>query len=219
MAIIFACLTINPLGSQTFFSSKDLSFNINYGFGKIGYYHIYTITYIGASDNKAVGYSPSYSFKLEKGFWLNNRFDFYLGIGHLTITEKSKQTAKPSWISFGSKELSQSFIHIMPTIKVKLHDERFTINLGLRMGTASFFGGSPARSTSNSLGRLYADFDSECGASIRIMNKLFMEIAWIHGLTKYNYTISTPVPNVSFFKYHSFQFGLRYIIKNGRKEN
>lgn len=215
-SILLVCLTFNSIKSQTFFSSKDLSFNINYGYGKIGYYFTHTPTYISVANNEAVEYSPSYSFKLEKSFWLNNRFDFSLGIGHLTITEKTQQTAKPPWF-FGENGLSQSFIHIIPSFRIKFPDERFTINVGIRMGCASLIGGSEARDSSNSLGEFGADFDSECGASIRISNKLFLEMAWIYGLTKYDYQVSTPEPYISFFKYHSFQFGLRYILSNGKK--
>lgn len=217
LSIILVCLTFNSIKSQTFFSSKDISFNINYGYGKIGYYFMYTPTYIGAAGNDAVEYSPSYSFKLEKTFWLNDRFDFSLGLGHITITEKTTQTAKPGWFDFDDKVLSQSFVHFIPSFRIKLPDERFTINIGIRMGSASFIGGSDARDSSNSLGELHADFDSECGASIRISKKLFLEMAWIQGLTKYDYSVGTPEPYVSFFKYHSFQFGLRYILSNGEK--
>lgn len=217
LQVISLSLAFNTVKSQTFFSAKDLSFNINYGYGKIGYYFMYTPAYISAANNEAVEYSPSYSFKLEKSFWLNDRFDFSIGIGHLTVTEKTIQTAKPPWFDLSDKVLSQSFIHIIPSFRIKLPDDRFTINLGIRMGCAALIGGSEARDSSNSLGEFGADFDSECGASILISNKLFLEMAWIQGLTKYNYSVGTPEPYISFFKYHSFQFGLRYILSNGNK--
>jgi hypothetical protein len=214
LSIIAVGLTFNTLKSQTFFESNDISLNINYGYGKIVYYFNYTPTYIGAANNEAAEYSPSWSFKVEKSFWLNDRFDFSLGLGHITITEKTRQTAKPDWFDNDDKSLTQGFFHIIPCIRVKLPDKRFSINLGLRMGTASFIGSSDARFSSNSFGELHADIDTEFGASILINKKLFLEAAWIHGLTKYDYFGAAPA---TFYKYHSFQFGLRYILRNEKK--
>ncbi len=213
LQVIFLSLTFNTVKSQTFFSSKDLSVSINYGYGKIGYYFMYTPAYIGAADDEAVEYSPSYSFKLEKSFWLNDRFDFSLGVSHITITEKSDHTARPlDWLGFGEENITQGFLHLIPSFRIKLPDDRFSINLGIRIGAGSNINSNGTRASSNSL--LHMDFASDIGTSVMISKRFSVEAGWVFGLTKYDFDDDL---YTTFFKYHSFQFGLRYILSNGKK--
>ena len=211
---ILSCgLAFNSIKSQSFFDSKNFSLTGSFGPGKILFYFDHTPTYISAADQEASEYSPSWSLKLDQSFWLNKRFDFSIGISYLTITEKTQQTAKPDWFKFNAKKLSQGFMHIVPSFQIKLPDERFVIKSGFRLGTASFIGSTSARNSSHSLGGLHADIDLETGASIRIYKRFHLEIGWIQGLTKYDYIITSPIVSEIYFKYHSFQFGIKYILR------
>jgi hypothetical protein len=197
-------LTFNSIKSQSFFSGKNLSVTANYGTGKIVYFDDYTPRYIDGADQEAVDYSPSWSFSLQETFWLNDRFDFYFGLSHITITEKTHFTAKPSWFPYSEENLSQGFIHLTPGFKMKLPDDKFTINLGARMGFPNLIGNTKAE--------FQFDFCLESGASIRFANKLFFKPELIYGITKYDYGTSAPVFGVSYFKYHAFQLGIEYVL-------
>jgi hypothetical protein len=217
ISAIFVGLAFNSIKSQSFFDSKDLSFTASYGYGKIQFFLEHTPTYIGAADQNAVEYSPSWNFELEKSYWINDRFNFSLGLSHITITEKTNQTAKPDWFDISEKNLSQGFIHLTPSLNIRLPDERFSVNLGIRIGTASFFGSNDARESSHSLGTLHADIDSEFGVSVLLSKRFYIDAEWINGLTKYDYMVAVPVSSVTYFKYHSFQFGIRFIIRHGKE--
>jgi hypothetical protein len=107
----------------------------------------------------------------------------------------------------------QSFIHLTPAVIGKFGSGKYLIHLGLRLGTASFISSSEARSGSNALGN--ADIDLDIGARFLLMRNLYVSCAWIHGMTKYVITNSGPID--SYFKYHSFQAGLKYAIQKRKK--
>jgi len=213
LILIVSGLAFTESKSQSFFDAKNLSVNVNYGLGKIGYFVQYTPVYIIASNDDAVEYSPSWSFKLDQSFWLNDRFDFSLGVSHITITEKSDHTARPlDWLGFGEENITQGFLHLIPSFRIKLPDDRFTINLGIRIGAASNINSNGTRASSNSL--LHMDFASDLGTAVMISKRFSVEAGWVFGLTKYDFDDDL---YTTFFKYHSFQFGIRYILSNGKK--
>lgn len=201
------------LSSQTFFQGRELVLSASYGVGKFQFYFDHTPTYVGFADQEAVEYSPSWGFEVDKHFWMNKRWDFKIGISHLTVTEKSERTATPGWIDVSAGNNSQSFIHLTPAVIGKLAEGKYLIHVGLRLGTASFFSSSDARSGSNALGN--ADIDLDIGARFLLMKNLYVSCAWIHGMTKYVLSNSRPID--SYFKYHSFQAGLKYAIQKREK--
>ncbi len=206
----FIALAFNSLKSQSFFSSKNLSVSSTYGWGKIQYFFEHSPSTIAAADEKAIKYSPSWSFKIEKTFWLNKQFDFSIAFSHITMTEKSKNTALPYWFDYSDKHYTQGFFHFIPSICVKLPDDRFNLKVGLRLGTANFIGNYAARQSSNSF--LSGDIALDSGSSIRIAKRWFVEGNFIYGFTRYDYVIGMPVAAVSYYKYHTFQLGIRYIL-------
>jgi hypothetical protein len=216
--LFLALLAFADVYSQEFFSGKNLSLAASFGLGKIQFYHEYTPVYIGAGDEEAIEYSPSWDIRADKRFYINNLLDFSVGLSLLTITEKTHNTAKPYWFGFNEKNLMQGFMHIIPGIRVKLPSDKFTFNLGLRMGTASFFGHTTARPTSNALGEVYADFTLESGFALAVSKRWSVECLWMQGLTKYDYSVGMPVQSITFFKYHSFLAGVRYILKTSDDE-
>ena len=216
--LLSALLSFGNIYSQEFFNNKNLSLAASFGLGKIQYYVDYTPVYIGAGDQEAIEYSPSWDIRMDKCFYLNSLLDFSIGLSLLTITEKTHNTAKPSWFGFNEKNLMQGFMHIIPEIKIKLPSDKFTFNLGLRMGTASFFGHTTARSSSNALGEINADFSLESGMAVTVSKRWSLECLWIQGLTKYDYAVTMPVQSVVFYKYHSFLAGVRYILKASGNE-
>jgi|GEM_PF-4395826 len=202
--VLLLGLTFNLVKSQSFFNTKNLSFTANYGTGKIIYFFDYTPTFINSADQEAVEYSPSWSFSVQEDFWLNDRFDFYFGLSHITLKEKTHNTARPSWFPYSEENLTQGFIHLTPGFKVKLPDDKFTFNLGVRIGSPNLIGNTHAE--------FQFDMCLESGASIRFANRLFFRPALVYGLTKYDYATSAPVFGVRYFKYHAFQLGVEYIL-------
>ncbi|MEP6794066.1 MAG: hypothetical protein ABJB16_07050 [Saprospiraceae bacterium] len=212
--VLIVGLTFNSVKSQSFFSSKNVSVSSSYGCGKIQYFADHSPSIVFSADPKVIEYSPSWSFKIGKTFWLNNRFDFSIALSHITLTEKSKNVALPYWFDFSEKHYRQGFFHIIPSIILKLPGDRFNIKVGLRLGTANFIGNYLTRQSSNSF--LSGDIALESGSSIRISKRWFLEGDLVYGFTRYDYTIGMPVEGISYFKYHSFQLGIRYILHEAK---
>jgi hypothetical protein len=84
------------------------------------------------------------------------------------------------------------------------------MNIGLRMGWMNFIRDYGLQESSNAEGDL--DFALETGGSLQVSNKFLLNAGLIYGLTKYDYIIGMPIQTPSYFKYHTFQFGLAYIL-------
>ncbi len=201
-------LTFNSLKSQSFFDSKSFVVNGMFGPGKISYYFKETPSYIVAADQDAVAYSPSWSLSIEKFYWLNSRFNFSLALSYLSVSKNTSRNHVPSWFDFNEK-LSQGFIHLIPNISMNLPDDNFRIIVGAGIGSII-----SERESSNAVEDL--DFTIESGFSIKVIKQLFLEIKWIQGLTKYDYRVGMPVHIPTYFKYHSFQFGIQYVIHENK---
>ena len=212
--VLFVGLTFNSLKGQSFFSSKNLSISTTYGCGKIQYFFEHSPSIVFSADAKAIEYSPTWSFKIGKTFWLNDRFDFSIALSHITLSEKTKNTALPYWFGASDKIFTQGFFHFIPSIIVKLPDDRFNIKVGIRIGTANFIGNYLTRQSSNSF--LSSDNALESGSSIRIARRWFLEGDLVYGLTRYDYTVGMPIEAISYFKYHSFQLGIKYVLHEAK---
>lgn len=209
LIVLIIGLAQNIVLSQSFFSGKELSVFATYGLSRVQWYNDHIPRYPIGSDQDADGYSPSWSLGLEKNYYLNNFFDFSIGLSYLRVSE-THNVPKPGWLQFDGN--SQGFIHLKPTFHIKFPDDRFIINLGFRIG---FIDQASDRYSSNSFGDM--DMDLETGFTIPVLKKWSLRAEWIHGLTRYDYIISMPVESPNYYKYHSFQFGLNYIISNGPK--
>lgn len=205
-------LSMHLMYGQSFLERRNYSISGGYGFGKIQYYVDYSPVYTIGSDRNAPKYSPSWQIKFEGTWWLTHIFDFSLGLSHTTITEKYENNLSPGWAGIGEDHLVQGFLHMIPCINIKLPDDRFKINLGLRFGTGSLIGNTFIRGTSNTLGSIGGDLCLESGFSILFGKKIAFETTWVEGLSRYDYVISMPVNSINFFKYRTFLFGLKYLF-------
>lgn len=205
-------LSIPMMYGQSFLDIRHFGIGAEYGYGKIQYYNDYTPAYVIGSDDHAHQYSPSYQIEVNGSWWLSPMFDFSLSMSHLTVTEKYENNLTPDWEGIGEDHLIQGFLHLTPGIKIKLPEDRFTIDLGIRLGTANLFGNTTIQGSSNSLGSLHADFGIESGFTILCSRKIAFEACWIEGLSKYDYTVSMPITSINYFKYRSFLFGINYLM-------
>lgn len=205
-------IPVNELFSQTFLKSQHWSFTGGFGVGKIQYFDSRSPKYIGTTDDAGVGYSPSWYLKAEGTWFLNKSLDLTLGLGHLTLTEKSDRTARPPRWRDTNGKIVQGMWHLIPGIELKFPDDRLRFRFAFRAGTANFIG-SEARYDSNDLDFLRADLAGEFGGIMRISKRFMLEGIWIHGLTRYNYYVSEFDPEqVNFYKYHSFLAGVKYLM-------
>jgi Outer membrane protein beta-barrel domain len=218
LVALILVLAYNNLISQHSFYGKQISISANYGIGKIQFYNNFTPVYIQLAGQDAVEYSSSWSIDLDKLYNINKYFDLSLGLSYLVLTEKSNNTTTPPWFKFDAKHLSQDFLHLVPKLLLKFSEEKYVINFGVRLGTINFVGDLESRESSHSLGSVHADFAFEGGASYKLYNPLSLNIKWINGLTKYNYQVAFPDESVTYFKYHSFQVGLKYVIHEPNKK-
>jgi hypothetical protein len=200
------------LRAQLFLESKGSSISASFGLGKAQYFSNHTLVYLLAADDEAIKYSDSWSFSYDRIFFLTPHLDFSIGLSHLTIRERTRNTALPSWFIFSDKKLSQGFFHVVSGINIRLADDRFSPYLGLRSGIANFISKRHASEASNAFADL--DFAADVGISIKMIEHLKFNLKLIYGLTRYDYSITQPVVSHDYFKYHSFQLGLSYAYQS-----
>lgn len=201
---------IAPVHGQSFLERTHYGISITYGYGKIQYYSDYIPVYVTGSNEDDPKYSPSWQIKMDGTWWMSNRLDLSFGICHVTITERYDDNLKPSWAGIGEEHLVQGFLHLSPSLNIKLPDDRFKINLGVRLGIPSFFGNTNIQGSSNALGKIHADICLENGFSLNLSKKFSIEVAWIEGISKYDYSVGMPVASIDYFKYRTFLFGIKY---------
>jgi hypothetical protein len=197
---------------QTFSRSNYWSISAGIGTGKIQYYDNFTPTFVSGSTNEDVKYSPSWEIGISRTWPLKESFDFSLGINHLTITERNPNALIPSWDEFGEEKLVQGFFHFVPAIVLNFKDYRYLIHAGMRIGTANPIGASRARTSSNAIWNM--DFALDTGISYRFLNRYFIEVTWVEGMTYYDYIKGNVMGSgdvyYSFFKYRTFLVGFSY---------
>ncbi len=211
IAIFFLTgLPMFKIHGQSFMERRHFGVSLAYGYGKIQYYSDYIPVYVIGSNADDPKYSPSWQIKLDGTWWMCKQLDISFAICHITITEKYDDNLKPSWAGIGEEHLVQSFLHLSPSVNIKLPDDRFKINLGVRLGIPSFFGNTSIHGSSNSLGGIHADVCIETGFSLALSKTIITEISWLEGISKYDYSVGMPVASIDYFKYRTFLFGIKY---------